>query len=115
MEDSKLTKVNATLEPFWINYVVTYFAILKVVKYKISVTNFFFALLYNRCYICLVEYEEGDSVRILPCHHEFHKTCVDKWLKEIHRYTSLEKTLNCFSIARFLQYVYVLVDIDHYS
>lgn len=38
-----------------------------------------------QCYICLVEYEEGDNVRILPCHHEFHKTCVDKWLKEIHR------------------------------
>ncbi|KAL1804249.1 hypothetical protein DCAR_0935905 [Daucus carota subsp. sativus] len=38
-----------------------------------------------QCYICLVEYEEGDSVRILPCHHEFHKSCVDKWLKEIHR------------------------------
>ncbi|XP_031284899.1 uncharacterized protein LOC116143582 isoform X1 [Pistacia vera] len=38
-----------------------------------------------QCYICLVEYEEGDSMRILPCHHEFHRTCVDKWLKEIHR------------------------------
>ncbi|KAA8521049.1 hypothetical protein F0562_011798 [Nyssa sinensis] len=38
-----------------------------------------------QCYICLVEYEEGDSTRILPCHHEFHKTCIDKWLKEIHR------------------------------
>ncbi|KAI3904441.1 hypothetical protein MKW98_014621 [Papaver atlanticum] len=38
-----------------------------------------------QCYICLVEYEEGDCMRILPCHHEFHQTCVDKWLKEIHR------------------------------
>ncbi|XP_008451865.2 uncharacterized protein LOC103493025 isoform X2 [Cucumis melo] len=38
-----------------------------------------------QCYICLVEYEEGDSMRVLPCHHEFHATCVDKWLKEIHR------------------------------
>ncbi|KAL2548126.1 uncharacterized protein Fot_09656 [Forsythia ovata] len=38
-----------------------------------------------QCYICLVEYEEGDTVRTLPCHHEFHKTCIDKWLKEIHR------------------------------
>ncbi|KAJ4952780.1 hypothetical protein NE237_029612 [Protea cynaroides] len=38
-----------------------------------------------QCYICLVEYEEGDCMRILPCHHEFHRTCVDKWLKEIHR------------------------------
>ncbi|XP_039015788.1 probable E3 ubiquitin-protein ligase HIP1 [Hibiscus syriacus] len=38
-----------------------------------------------QCYICLVEYEEGDSMRILPCNHEFHRTCIDKWLKEIHR------------------------------
>ncbi|XP_052211022.1 uncharacterized protein LOC127813925 isoform X2 [Diospyros lotus] len=38
-----------------------------------------------QCYICLVEYEEGDSLRMLPCHHEFHRTCIDKWLKEIHR------------------------------
>ncbi|XP_050205163.1 uncharacterized protein LOC126655177 isoform X2 [Mercurialis annua] len=38
-----------------------------------------------QCYICLVEYEDGDSMRMLPCHHEFHRTCVDKWLKEVHR------------------------------
>ncbi|CAO2827194.1 unnamed protein product [Amaranthus hypochondriacus] len=38
-----------------------------------------------QCYICLLEYEEGDDMRVLPCHHEFHKKCIDKWLKEIHR------------------------------
>ncbi|GAV69351.1 zf-RING_2 domain-containing protein [Cephalotus follicularis] len=38
-----------------------------------------------QCYICLVEYEEGNSMRILPCNHEFHRACIDKWLKEIHR------------------------------
>lgn len=38
-----------------------------------------------QCYICLVEYDEGDCMRILPCHHEFHSTCIDKWLTEIHR------------------------------
>ncbi|XP_076919056.1 uncharacterized protein LOC143579713 [Bidens hawaiensis] len=42
-----------------------------------------------QCYICLVEYEDGDEVRVLPCHHEFHRLCVDKWLKEIHRICSL--------------------------
>ncbi|KAL8156749.1 hypothetical protein AgCh_001741 [Apium graveolens] len=50
-----------------------------------------------QCYICLVEYEEGDSVRILPCHHEFHKTCVDKWLKEIHRICPLCRGDTCKS------------------
>ncbi|KAK1435958.1 hypothetical protein QVD17_01731 [Tagetes erecta] len=38
-----------------------------------------------QCYICLVEYEEGDEVRVLRCHHEFHKICIDEWLMNVHR------------------------------
>ncbi|KAG9456209.1 hypothetical protein H6P81_000717 [Aristolochia fimbriata] len=38
----------------------------------------------DQCYICLVEYEEEEKIRVLPCHHEFHMSCIDKWLKEIH-------------------------------
>ena len=32
------------------------------------------------CPICLVEYEEGDEIRTLPCDHYFHKDCVDSWM-----------------------------------
>jgi hypothetical protein len=50
-----------------------------------------------QCYICLVEYEDGDSMRVLPCHHEFHTTCIDKWLKEIHRVCPLCRGDICIS------------------
>ncbi|KAI4314594.1 hypothetical protein L6164_027484 [Bauhinia variegata] len=50
-----------------------------------------------QCYICLVEYENGDSVRVLPCHHEFHRTCIDKWLKEVHRVCPLCRRDICMS------------------
>lgn len=43
----------------------------------------------DRCYICLVDYEEGDEIRVLPCRHEYHAPCVDKWLKEVNGYFSL--------------------------
>ena len=33
------------------------------------------------CNICITDYEEGDSYRVLPCGHRFHIECVDKWLR----------------------------------
>ncbi|CAN0841379.1 RING-H2 finger protein ATL8, partial [Linum grandiflorum] len=33
------------------------------------------------CSICLSEYQNGDSLRLLPnCGHVFHKGCIDLWL-----------------------------------
>ncbi|XP_057495855.1 uncharacterized protein LOC130780858 [Actinidia eriantha] len=53
----------------------------------------------EQCYICLVEYEEGDKIRVLPCHHEYHMSCVDKWLKEIHGVCPLCRCNVCEGIA----------------
>ncbi|KAG8837938.1 hypothetical protein FRC18_007281 [Serendipita sp. 400] len=37
------------------------------------------------CPICIVDFEEGDDIRVLPCEgkHRFHKDCVDLWLLEL--------------------------------
>jgi hypothetical protein len=33
------------------------------------------------CSVCLEEFKEGDSKRRLPCLHEYHAACIDKWLE----------------------------------
>jgi len=32
------------------------------------------------CPICLLDYSEGDELRVLPCNHFMHKSCLDAWL-----------------------------------
>jgi hypothetical protein len=33
----------------------------------------------DTCVICLFDFEEGDSIRRLPCNHSFHKGCIDSF------------------------------------
>ncbi|KAK3230616.1 hypothetical protein Dsin_002497 [Dipteronia sinensis] len=36
----------------------------------------------DRCVVCQVEYEEGESlVALLPCEHPYHAECISKWLQ----------------------------------
>ncbi|KAG2494677.1 hypothetical protein HYH03_007193 [Edaphochlamys debaryana] len=34
-----------------------------------------------QCTVCLCEYEEGERITQLPCKHDFHSTCINKWLQ----------------------------------
>ncbi|CAG0880157.1 unnamed protein product [Darwinula stevensoni] len=35
----------------------------------------------NTCVVCMCDFEARQVLRVLPCSHEFHAKCVDKWLK----------------------------------
>mmetsp|Transcript_52548 Transcript_52548/g.163082 ORF Transcript_52548/g.163082 Transcript_52548/m.163082 type:complete len:248 (+) Transcript_52548:61-804(+) len=39
----------------------------------------------KECYICLSNFETDELIRKLPCQHEFHAHCIDKWLLDVHR------------------------------
>ncbi|KAK2513416.1 hypothetical protein Q9233_015562 [Columba guinea] len=38
------------------------------------------------CVVCMCDFESRQLLRVLPCNHEFHAKCVDKWLKNIGNY-----------------------------
>lgn len=38
-------------------------------------------MLFFRCVVCFSDFEVRQLLRVLPCNHEFHAKCVDKWLK----------------------------------
>lgn len=33
------------------------------------------------CVVCMCDFEARQMLRVLPCSHEFHAKCVDKWLR----------------------------------
>lgn len=49
-------------------------------------------LIYDKCVICLENYEQGTYKRVLKCGHAFHKKCVDRWFAKLNEY---EKELTC--------------------
>ncbi|XP_063053645.1 uncharacterized protein si:ch211-59o9.10 [Engraulis encrasicolus] len=36
----------------------------------------------TECQICFCEYSQGEQLRMLPCLHDYHVKCIDRWLKE---------------------------------
>ncbi|KAL0968437.1 hypothetical protein UPYG_G00266830 [Umbra pygmaea] len=35
-----------------------------------------------QCQICCSDYTEGELLRMLPCLHDYHVQCIDRWIKE---------------------------------
>lgn len=38
------------------------------------------------CVVCMCDFEARQLLRVLPCSHEFHAKCVDKWLRVSQNY-----------------------------
>ena len=53
----------------------------------------------TQCAICLVEFVEGDHLRVLPCHHFFHPQCADEWLARPDVPDSLRTCPICKAVA----------------
>ena len=47
------------------------------------------------CPICLDDFKDGDEIRILPCKHEYHSSCIDQWLTTRKRFCPLCKMDAC--------------------
>ena len=45
------------------------------------------------CIVCMSAFDVGEIVREIPCTHEFHRDCIDKWFKTSIRCPSCNKQL----------------------
>lgn len=49
---------------------------------------------HTECAICLEDYADDDTLRTLPCRHEFHASCVDAWLTTHKKFVSVTTFYN---------------------
>jgi len=47
------------------------------------------------CVICISEWKNNQHIRKLPCKHEFHSKCIDKWLKQKRSCPICRGEVNC--------------------
>lgn len=79
-----------------------------------------------RCVVCMSDFEPRQLLRVLPCSHEFHGKCVDKWLRVserndkrwvlwINHFLFFKKnifTANNSSLCSFKVFIYTLSVVD---
>ncbi len=61
-----------------------------------------------RCVVCMSLYESNDSVRHLPCTHDFHKDCIDQWFT-VSTSPTLIKVVECVCVCL----CYAVLHINH--
>ncbi|KAG9341713.1 hypothetical protein JZ751_018777 [Albula glossodonta] len=49
---------------------------------NLSTRNFGESDALKTCSVCITEYAQGNKLRKLPCSHEYHVHCIDRWLSE---------------------------------
>jgi len=49
----------------------------------------------HRCAICIVDYQLGDKVRLLPCKHSYHTKCIDAWSDQHSKCPICKMDFNC--------------------
>lgn len=58
----------------------------------------------SSCVVCMCDFELRQLLRVLPCSHEFHAKCVDKWLRVSALKCKIKVTINLKYSITYITY-----------
>ncbi|XP_030322521.1 E3 ubiquitin-protein ligase RNF13-like [Calypte anna] len=86
LEDAKMLQETFILQDFRSIFciIVATFSVVAVLGYykkrsQIKLHTYKLGDKYESCVICMTDYKEGDSLKILSCSHAYHSACIDTW------------------------------------